>query len=72
MNLRTAEKRLRRQWRDLLAVGLLLVFPLLLFAPVSLGTKTLLPVDVLFTSQPFRQARLPVGSPTYRTCCWLT
>ncbi len=61
MNLRTAEKRLRRQWRDLLAVGLLLVFPLLLFAPVSLGTKTLLPVDVLFTSQPFRMGAAASG-----------
>ncbi len=61
MNLRTAETWIRRQWRDLLAVGMLLVFPLLLFAPVSLGNKTLLPIDALFTSQPFRMGAAASG-----------
>ena len=37
---------------------LLLLLPLLLLAPVALGSKTLLPVDVLFTFEPYRSAAL--------------
>ena len=55
---------MRRRWRDVLCVGLLLVFPLLLFAPVSLGSKTLLPADALFASQPYRAAAAATGVET--------
>jgi O-antigen/teichoic acid export membrane protein len=47
---------MRRIQRDLILVGLLLLFPLLLFAPVSLGNRTLLPVDALYLFQPYRAA----------------
>ena len=39
---------------DLGILTLLLLLPLLLYAPVTLGSKTLLPVDYLFLDQPFR------------------
>jgi O-antigen/teichoic acid export membrane protein len=43
----------------------LLVLPLLLYAPVALGHRTLLPVDALFLDQPYRAAAdvLGVGRP---------
>jgi O-antigen/teichoic acid export membrane protein len=47
---------MRRFQRDLILMGLLLLFPLLLFAPVSLGNRTLLPVDALYLFQPYRAA----------------
>ena len=43
-------------WRDVVWVGVLLILPLLLFAPVVFGNKTLLPVDALYTTEPFRAA----------------
>ena len=39
---------------DLSILALLLLLPLLLYAPVALGTKTLLPVDTLFLHEPYR------------------
>jgi O-antigen/teichoic acid export membrane protein len=47
---------MRRIQRDLILAGLLLLIPLLLFAPVSLGSRTLLPVDALYLFQPYRAA----------------
>ena len=43
-------------WRDVVWVGVLLILPLLLFTPVVFGNKTLLPVDALYTTEPFRAA----------------
>ncbi len=59
-----AKSMMRRLWRDGVCVGLLLLLPLLLFAPVSLGGRTLLPVDVLYLFEPYREmaARAGVGS----------
>jgi len=39
---------------ELGAVALLLLLPLLLFAPVALGRRTLLPADALFVFEPYR------------------
>jgi hypothetical protein len=39
---------------DLGILVLLLLLPLLLYAPVALGSKTLLPVDTLFLHEPYR------------------
>lgn len=47
---------MRRIQRDLILVGLLFLFPLLLFAPVSLGSRTILPADALYLFQPYREA----------------
>ena len=47
---------MRRRWRDGVCVGLLLLFPLLLFAPVSLGDQTLIPADALTLFEPYRSA----------------
>jgi len=44
---------LRKHKLDLLVVLLLLLLPLIFFWPVTLGGKTLLPVDNLFTSEPW-------------------
>jgi O-antigen/teichoic acid export membrane protein len=51
--------------RDLLAALLLLILPLLLFWPVTIGPKTLLPVDNLFAFEPWASYReeLGVGLP---------
>jgi O-antigen/teichoic acid export membrane protein len=48
--------RLKRSDRlpDLGILALLLLLPLLLYAPVALGSKTLLPVDSLFLHEPYR------------------
>lgn len=56
---------MRRFWRDGLCVAGLLLLPLLLFAPVVLGGKTLLPADALFSFEPYRAAAdaLDVGAP---------
>jgi O-antigen/teichoic acid export membrane protein len=50
---------------DLVILVLLLLLPLLLYAPVALGSKTLLPVDTLFLHEPYRAAAddLGVGYP---------
>ncbi len=50
--------RLKRSgvWLDLAIIVLLLLLPLLLFAPVALGHRTLLPADSLFLFEPYRTA----------------
>ncbi|HHJ07061.1 MAG TPA: hypothetical protein ENK24_06140, partial [Anaerolineae bacterium] len=47
----TNVKKLSRQ--DILAAILLFVLPLILFAPVTLGSKTLLPAENRFTFEPY-------------------
>ncbi len=47
---------MRRFGRDWISVGLLLLLPLLLFASVSLGSRTLLPADALYLFEPYRTA----------------
>ena len=42
-------------------LAVLLLTPLLLFAPVALGGKTLLPVDTLFLFEPYREAAASFG-----------
>ena len=56
---------IRKSLPDLGAVILLLLLPLLLFAPVALGHKTLLPADNLFLNEPYRSAaaEMEVGYP---------
>jgi len=46
---------------DLGILALLLLLPLLLFAPVALGHKTLLPADNLFMFEPYRAAAADLG-----------
>ncbi len=48
-------------WRDFVWIGVLLILPLLLFAPVVFGNKTLLPADALYTTEPFRAAAESLG-----------
>ena len=55
---------MRRYWRDLVLLILLTVLPLLLFAPVSLGNKTLLPVDALYQFEPYRSGTAELDRPT--------
>ena len=52
---------IRKTLPDLGILALLLVLPLLLFAPVALGPKTLLPADILFQFQPYRAAAADLG-----------
>ncbi|MCP4536011.1 MAG: oligosaccharide flippase family protein [Chloroflexi bacterium] len=47
---------------DLGALVLLLLLPLLLFAPVALGSRTLLPADALFLDEPYRTAATNLGA----------
>jgi len=56
---------IRKALPDLGILILLFLLPLLLFAPVALGSKTLLPADILFLDQPYRAAaeRLGVSYP---------
>ncbi|NLE45952.1 MAG: oligosaccharide flippase family protein [Chloroflexi bacterium] len=56
---------IRKRLPDLGIIVLLLLAPLLLFAPVALGNRTIVPVDVLFSFEPYRAAaeQLGVGSP---------
>ena len=56
-------KAITRQ--DLGAALILLILPLLLFWPVTLGSKTLLPADNLFAFEPWAsyKAELGVGFP---------
>lgn len=42
--------------RDLTLAGILMLLPLLLFAPVVLGNKTLIPADILYSFEPYRAA----------------
>ncbi|NIV36763.1 MAG: hypothetical protein GWN58_47210, partial [Anaerolineae bacterium] len=46
---------------DLGAVVLLVLLPLLLFAPVALGSRTLVPADSLFLFEPYRAAASDLG-----------
>jgi O-antigen/teichoic acid export membrane protein len=50
---------------SLVAILGLFLLPLILFAPVTIGPRTLLPVDNLFTFEPYRAAadELGVGTP---------
>ena len=48
-------------FRRALPYVILLLLPLLIFAPVTLGRNTLLPADALYTSEPFRSAAPPPG-----------
>ncbi len=48
---------------DALIVAGLLLLPLLFFAPVTLGGRTLLPADNLYQFEPWRSAREAVGVP---------
>ncbi|HOT91265.1 MAG TPA: flippase [Anaerolineae bacterium] len=52
---------LRNLWRDFVPVGILLILPLLIFAPIVLGDKTLLPADALYTFAPYRAAADKMG-----------
>ncbi|RME41364.1 MAG: hypothetical protein D6796_15935, partial [Caldilineae bacterium] len=47
--------------KDVLAAAILFLLPLLLFAPVTLGSKTLLPADNRFTFEPFASFAAEVG-----------
>ncbi|MBN1260470.1 MAG: oligosaccharide flippase family protein [Anaerolineae bacterium] len=44
-----------------LGVGVLLLLPLLIFGPVTLGDKTLLPIDALYTFEPYRTTAETLG-----------
>src|SRR5690606_36170601 len=57
-------RRLMRKFTpDLLLLAGLLLLPLILFAPVTLGGKTLLPADNLYQYEPWLSAREAVGVP---------
>ncbi len=57
-----AEKRgLGARFSGPLTVFLLMLLPLLLFAPVVFGPKTLIPADALFLFEPFRSAAAELG-----------
>ncbi|MGC9398389.1 MAG: oligosaccharide flippase family protein [Anaerolineae bacterium] len=47
---------MRRHIADVSLMLALLLLPLLLFAPVTLGDRTLLPADILYTFEPFQSA----------------
>lgn len=52
---------MRTLWRDVTPVCVLLLLPLLLFGSVTLGAKTLLPADILYTAAPYRAAAAEMG-----------
>ena len=56
---------MRRHTPDAVRLLLLLLLPLLIFAPVTLGNKTLLPADTLYTFEPFESSASAqnVGAP---------
>ncbi|NDJ75556.1 MAG: YfhO family protein, partial [Chloroflexi bacterium] len=54
---------IRRSIPELVIVAGLLLLPLLFFAPVTLGNKTLLPADNLYQYEPWLSARGEVGVP---------
>ncbi|MBN1963358.1 MAG: hypothetical protein JW910_01850, partial [Anaerolineae bacterium] len=56
-------RRLRPIGPDLGIILLLLALPLILFAPVTLGDRTLLPADNLYQWEPFASYREVVGAP---------
>ena len=51
----------RKRLPDLVAVLILLFLPLLLFGPVALGNRTMLPADALFLFEPYRTAAAELG-----------
>ena len=53
--------RLHNALPDILILTLLLVVPLLFFAPQTLGGKTLLPVDNLYQWEPYRSLSDDLG-----------
>jgi O-antigen/teichoic acid export membrane protein len=62
---RLADGMIRRKRSDVLAdlgiLVLLLLLPLLLFAPVALSPRTLLPADYLFLFEPYQAAAADLG-----------
>ena len=52
---------IRKRLPDLGVTFLLLLLPLLLFGPVALGSKTLLPADILYSFEPYRAAASDLG-----------
>ena len=54
---------MRKHAPDLLIIILLLLLPLVFFAPVTLGDRTLLPADNLYQWEPFRTYRDVVSAP---------
>lgn len=54
---------MRKITPDLLLLAGLLILPLILFAPVTLGGKTLIPADNLYQFEPWASAREAVGAP---------
>ncbi|MEJ2748442.1 MAG: hypothetical protein P8183_11130, partial [Anaerolineae bacterium] len=57
-------KRFKIWKRDLLIVAGFLLLPLLLYAPVTLGSKTMIPADNLFQWQPWASAAAQFGIDT--------
>ena len=57
--------KIRKLWPDFIAICILFALPLILFLPVTLGSRTLLPADNLFVIEPWRSfaAQLGVGVP---------
>ncbi len=53
----------KRRLLDLASLFFLFLVPLALFAPVTLGTKTLIPADNLYQWEPFRSSAEQVGVP---------
>ncbi len=53
----------RRGLREMPCVLLLLLLPLLFFAPVALGSKTLLPADALYLFEPFASGAATMHVP---------
>ena len=52
----------RQRWqRDLMWIAGLLILPVLFFAPVVLGNRTLLPADILYTFAPYRAGADTMG-----------
>src|SRR5215813_10542334 len=54
---------IRRRLPDLLIVALLLVLPLVMFWPQTIGGRTLLPTENLYQYEPFAAYRAQVGAP---------
>jgi O-antigen/teichoic acid export membrane protein len=54
----------RSIFKSLLPILVLLTLPLILFAPVALGSRTLLPADNLFTFEPYLSAATELGVDT--------
>jgi len=54
---------IRRTVPDLALLLGLLLLPLLFFAPVTLGSRTLIPADNLYQNQPWASVRAAVGVP---------